>query len=342
MNPVYEKWLLATLTLLPLGAGARSTDSPQMWYQQPAREWMEAAPLGNGRLGSMVFGGIAKDRVALNEITLWAGQRDQAQNDICGPEKLAEIRKAFFDGDMALGNDLTHKYLSGQSKSFGTHLPMGEMTLSFEYPEGKLSGYRRRLDLEKAVATTTFSKGGVTYTREYFCDYPDNVMVIKLGADKPGAVTVTVATDLLRQASHEATDSTLAFRGKVDYPMFGPGGVSFYSVTKIIPVNGKVSHTDNSVKVEEADQVVLVTDIRTDMFDPDYEQLARETVETAAAKGHDRLLANHIDDVSPLFNRMSLNLGDDHNAGLPTDVRLHLIKSGAVDPGFDALFFTWR
>lgn len=343
MNPVYKKCIFATLTLTSLGAGATATASstPTMWYQQPAKEWMEAVPLGNGRLGGMVFGGIAKDRIALNEITLWAGQRDDAQNDICGPEKLAEIRKAFFDGDIALGNDLTHRYLSGQSKSYGTHLPMGEMTLSFEYPEGKITGYRRQLDLENAVATTTFKKGDITYTREYFCDYPDNVMVVSLGADTPGAVTVTVATDLLREADHEATDSTLVFRGKVDYPMFGPGGVGFHSVTRIIPVNGKISHTGNSVKVEGADRVVLVTDIRTDMFDSDYKELAQKTVDAAVEKGYDRLMANHVADVAPLFNRMSLHLGEDYNAALPTDVRLHLIKSGAVDPAFDALFFQY-
>lgn len=343
MNPVYKKCIFATLTLTSLGAGATATASstPTMWYQQPAKEWMEAVPLGNGRLGGMVFGGISKDRIALNEITLWAGQRDDAQNDICGPEKLAEIRKAFFDGDIALGNDLTHRYLSGQSKSYGTHLPMGEMTLSFEYPEGKITGYRRQLDLENAVATTTFKKGDITYTREYFCDYPDNVMVVSLGADTPGAVTVTVATDLLREADHEATDSSLVFRGKVDYPMFGPGGVGFHSVTRIIPVNGKISHTGNSVKVEGADRVVLVTDIRTDMFDSDYKELAQKTVDAAVEKGYDRLMANHVADVAPLFNRMSLHLGEDYNAALPTDVRLHLIKSGAVDPAFDALFFQY-
>lgn len=340
MNPIHKKCIAAAVTLTTAGAIAQA-NSPTLWYQQPAKEWMEASPLGNGRLGAMVFGGINKDRVALNEMTLWAGQRDDAQNDICGPEKLAEIRKAFFDGDMALGNDLTHKYLSGQSRSFGTHLPMGEMTLTFEYPAGAVSGYRRQLDLENAVATTTFKKGDVTYTREYFCDYPDNVLVMRLGADTPGSVTVTVATDLLRQADHTATDGTLEFGGKVDYPMFGPGGVEFHSVTRVIPVNGRMSHGEGSVRVEGADEVVLVTDIRTDMFGPDYKQLARKTVDDAASKGYDTLLTAHRSDVAPLFNRMSLRIGDDHNASLPTDVRLHLIKSGAVDPAFDALFFQY-
>lgn len=340
MNFLIRNCLVASVAAVALD-GAAQQSAPVLWYQQPAKEWMEGAPLGNGRLGAVVYGGINTDRIALNEMTLWAGQRDDEQNDYCGPEHLAEIRQAFFNGDIALGNDLANKYLSGHSKSFGTHLPMGDMTLSFEYPKGSLSDYRRQLDLADGVATTSFSIGDVKYTREYFCDYPDNVLVIKLTADKPASVSVTLSTDLLRQAVHSASNDALTFSGKVDYPMFGPGGVEFYTKIRVLPRNGQVSHSDKSVKVENADEVVLIADIRTNMFDTDYKSLADSTVAAAEAKGYAALRRNHVEDVTPLFNRMSVKFGKDDKSSLPTDVRLHLIKSGAVDPDFDALFFQY-
>lgn len=340
MNLLLKSACLAALLTTSIGSMAQQSD-PVMWYQRPAKEWMEASPIGNGRLGAMIFGGITNDRIALNEITLWAGQRDDQQNDHCGPEHLAEIRKAFFDGDMGLGNQLARQYLNGHSLSFGTHLPMGEMTLTFDLPEGNLKDYRRQLDLEKAVATTTFNKGGVNFTREYFCDYPDSVIVVRLTADKPGNISVTVGTKLLREATHTPSAQSLDFGGKVDYPMFGPGGVEFFSTTRILPKGGKVTPGDNSVKVENADEVVLITDIRTDMFNPDYKALAVNTVDKAAKKGYDALKSTHIADVTPLFNRMSIKLGTDDNSSVPTDVRLHLIKNGAIDTDFDALFFQY-
>ena len=340
MNRKIKSSLLGLALLAVSGSQAGATD-PVLWYQTPAKEWMESAPLGNGRLGAMIFGGINCDRIALNEMTLWAGQRDDQQNDHCGPENLAKIRQAFFDGDIALGNDLCNQYLRGHSKSFGTHLPMGEMLLKFEYPEGRVTDYRRQLDLENAVATTTFTKGDVTYTREYFCDYPDSVLVVKVSASKPGSIDMTVATDLLREATHVADNGRLTFGGKVDYPMFGPGGVEFYTNITLIPTGGKMSHTDNTVTVKGADEVVLVADIRTDMFNPDYKELCDRTVAQAVAKGYDSLRAAHVADVAPLFNRMSLTLGDTDGSALPTDVRLALIKSGNIDPDFDALFFQY-
>lgn len=340
MKRIIRNCTLAAFLIAPLASRAQLAD-PVLWYQNPAKEWMEGVPLGNGRLGAVVFGGINKDRIALNEMTLWAGQRDDQQNDHCGPEHLAEIRQAFFEGDLAKGNDLTHQYLRGHSKSFGTHLPMGEMTIEFTYPKGAVENYRRELNLQNGLARTSFTKGDVAYTREYFCNYPDSVLVIKVSADKPGAVSMTLATDLLRAADHTASNAALKFQGKVDYPMFGPGGVEFYTNMTLLPKGGSVSHSDNSVSVKNADEVVIITDIRTDMFNRDYRELADRTVAQAAAKGYDTLKANHVNDVEPLFKRMDIALGNRDNSHLPTDVRLHLIKSGAVDPDFDALFFQY-
>lgn len=334
----------ACASVAAMSAGAAQSEAV-LWYQTPAKEWIEAVPLGNGRIGAMVYGGINRERVALNEITLWAGQRDSLQNDYCGPEHLAEIRQAFFEGDLKKGNDLTHKYLDGHSVSFGTHLPLGDMVIDFQYPSDRITDYRRDLDLATAVASTTFNvKDGdntIKYTREYICDYPDDVLAMKFSADKPGNVNFTLSTDFLRDAEFKAQGNELSFDGKVDYPMFGPGGVSFAGTFRIVTDGGKVMPEGNTLKVTGADAATIVWDMRTDYDNDAPAQRAKDTVAKAAARGFDALRKDHVADHSALFNRMEIDLGGEMTNSLPTDVRLQLAKNGVVDPGFDAIFFQY-
>lgn len=333
--------LLAGISMLATVPMASKPTLPVLWYQQPAPEWMEAVPIGNGRLGASVYGGIDTDRIALNEITMWAGQRDEEQNDHCGPEKLAEIRKAFFAGDLEEGNRLTNEYLHGFSKSFGTHLPLGDIVMEFTYPDKKITDYRRELNLQNAVAKTTFKSGDVTYTREYICDYPDDVMAVLISADRPGAITMALSTDLLRKSDINVSNKGIFLTGKVDYPMFGPGGVEFAGDFRVLPKGGKMSCDNKSVKVTGADEVLLLVDVRTDFDNPDYKTDVCKTVDKAASLGFKQLKHNHTTDHSALFNRMEVDFGDSGNSHLPTDTRLHLAKNGTVDPDFDALFFQY-
>ncbi|MDE6079269.1 MAG: glycoside hydrolase family 95 protein [Duncaniella sp.] len=330
-----------TIAASALGVSASDCDT-RLWYDTPAKEWMEALPLGNGRIGAMVYGGISSDRIALNEITMWSGQRDSLQNDNCGPERLAEIRKAFFDGDIAKGNHLTREYLSGRSASFGTHLPVGDLVIDFSHPSAAIADYRRSLDLSTGVATTTFKRGDVTFKREYIVDYPDNIMAIRLTADRPASISASVSTQLLREAAVSTTDNSLTFDGKVAYHMFGPGGVSFIGSVRLDNEGGTLSHTPGSVSVSDADALTLLIDIRTDYDNPSYKADLGANIAKASAAGFDTLKARHVADHSALFNRMSLTIdGDGTMSHLPTDTRLHLIKNGAVDPSFDALFFSY-
>lgn len=316
--------------------------SDELWYQTPASEWMEAVPIGNGRLGAMVYGGVDKERIALNEITMWSGQHDPQQNDHCGPEKLAEIREAFFEGDIAKGNELTRKYLSGHSESFGTHLPLGDLVINFDNPSNVVTEYIRNLDLSTAVASTSFKSGENTVKREYICDYPDDVLAIRFTSEHPGSINATIGLDLLRKANINATSDGLKFDGKVDYHMFGPGGVSFAGIVKLLPEGGTINAVNSEVYIKDANALTLLLDVRTDLFDENYKDLALETVNKAAQKGYDKLKENHVTDHSALYNRMDLTIrGDDSLAHLPTDKRLHMIKNGAIDPTFDELFFKY-
>lgn len=334
---------ITVLTLIGASAiaSAMAADST-LWYQTPAKEWMEALPQGNGRIGTMVFGGPAKDRIALNEVTLWSGQRDSMQNAYCGPEHLAEMREAFFAGDLAKGDQLANEYLNGHSVSFGTHLPLGEMVLDFTLPSKNITNYRRQLDMSTAVASTTFNVDGINFTREYICDYPDDVFAMNATADKPGQISFTLSTDFLRESTFATPDNgTLCFSGTVDYPMFGPGGVDFAGNFVVDAKGGKVTASDGKITVEGADAATIVFDMRTNYDNEKPAERALATAKAAKAKGFEALKNATMADHNALYSRMDIDLGDSANASLPTDVRLHLIKNGADDPAFDALFFQY-
>ncbi len=312
-----------------------------MWYQQPAREWMQALPIGNGRLAGMVYGGIYKERVALNEISMWSGKPDETDNELCGRDKLDEMRRAFFAGDDEEANRLGHENLTGKGRSFGTHLPLGDLVMDFNYPEGHVTGYRRSLDLAKATATVSFRIGGTEYRRQYIADYPDDVMAIRCTASKSGSINTTVGLSLLRDAKVVASSQGLTLTGKVCFPMHGPGGVDFCGEVRLVADGGKLTASDGKVMVTGADALTLIIDVRTNLFNKDYVSKCRETAKCAAAQRFDTLLSRHVADYRRLFDRVNIQLGSSADNNLPTDVRLTMAKEGVRDGSFDALFFQY-
>lgn len=325
--------ILAILSV-PTGSGQK------LWYKQGADKWMQAIPIGNGRLSGMVYGGAGHDTVALNEISMWSGQPDSTSNDLCGREALAEMRDAFFKGDNALGNSLGEKYLTGRMTSFGTHVPVGDLVIDTDNT-GEITGYTRQLELDKALTTVSYRHGGTGYTREYIADYPDDVIAIRYTADKKGSLTATIGFNLLREADIKAFGNELEFSGKVNFPLHGPGGVNFYGNLKADVEGGKVTAADGRLHISGADAFTLIFDLRTDYIHPDYKDLCRSTVEKASKKGFSSLRKAHIADYKHLYDRMSINFGKDTNSHIPTDMRMKAIAEGKTDNGFDALFFQY-
>ena len=334
------KLISAMILLSGAFVGAAGAETA-LWYGQPASKWMEAIPLGNGRLGAMVYGGISDETIALNEISMWSGAPDSTSNDLCGKDGLARMRAAFFADDPETGDSLGQEYLTGRMTSFGTHVPLGDLRISFEHPSADFSAYRRELDLSTATATVSYSCCGVDYIRQYITDYPDDVMAVRISASEPGCVSFTLKADLLRDAATEVSDKGLFFKGSVDFPMHGPGGVDFCGEFRIYPSGGTLSHSDSGATVSGADEALLLIDIRTDYNRADYIEKCVSTIESAARKGWDALWRSHKNDYCALFDRVSLDFGTSPNAGLPTDTRLRLVRAGASDPGFDALFFNY-
>ncbi len=289
----------------------------------------------------MTYGGIEEEKLALNESTMWSGQYNENQNKPFGREKMNQLRKLFFEGKLSEGNRIAGDNLHGNQTSFGTHLPIGDLKMQFIYPEGKVTGYRRSLSLDEAVSSVSFNSGGVNYKREYFATNPDNVLVLRLTADKQKSITMNMGLDLMRQADLSVEDNQLVFTGKVDFPLHGPGGVCFEGRIAVLADNGEVKMEQSGVGIKEADAVTLIVDVRTDYKSPDYKTLCADGVKKAAAKSYDELKQAHIKDYNTLYNRVSIHFGQDANRALPTDVRWKQVKEGKTDTGLDALFFQY-
>lgn len=331
--------VFALLLLLRQTATADNT----LWYQQPAAKWMEAMPIGNGRLGAMVYGGITKERIALNEISLWSGQPDSTNNNICGRNKLDEMRKYFFNGNPEEGNALGEKYLNGRGKGFGTHLPMGDLVIDCFYPQYQVTGYRRELNMDSAIAKVAFKIGDTEYRREYIASYPDNIIALRLSASKKAAISGQLGLHLLRNADITTSAEGISFKGKALFHLHGEGGVEFCGNIRLIADGGNIQYDSAHVSFNNANMVTILVDIRTNYNEPVYKASGMENIRKATIKGFDNILTDHIADYTKLFKRMEIQLGDSNNnsSTLPTDTRLYLAKDGAEDPTLDALFFQY-
>ncbi len=333
MRNILFAFLLFPLLAYGTGAGVK------LRYERAADGWFSALPLGNGRLGAMVYGGANEDRIALNEITMWSGQPDATCNDLCGSDALKEAREAFFKGDLALGNELGTKYLSGHGGSFGTHLPLGDLTVTFDENKGEVRGYSRTLDMGRALADVCYGQGGAKLTHEYFCSNPDQVLVIRYETSAPHGMSAKIWLDLLRHGAVRAEGSALVARGDARFPSAGPGGVRYEARVKALGDGGSVSGNDGTLEVKGAKSIVLIIDIRTSFTGEDYAEVCRKTVDEASLKSYRQLLKSHTSDFSRLFNRFSISLGPTSNASAENLFRK--VHGGKADAAFDALFIQY-
>ena len=334
--------LFGLVCLLANFSVAKAGQPMKLWYTQPASEWMKSLPVGNGRLGAMVFGGIEKETIALNEITLWAGKEDPDQDPLFGKEKLQQIRTSFFRNDLIKGNDQAQQEMAGKPHSFGTHLPVGNLNLHFDSPDGgQITDYERELNLEDAIVRMSYNRGGVHYTREVFCSNPDGVLVIKCTASRPSSLHFSLSLDLLRKAKLNLNKNVLEFSGDLAEENPQNGGVKFLGNITVKTDDGIVSEENHQLKVKNATSAYIYIDIRTNFKSVDYENICRTTVQKAASKDFDALKTSHIADYKKLYDRVELSFGKSDNDNLPTDLRWLLVKEGKNDVGLDALFFQY-
>ncbi len=336
--------VIATLLLLLVascGAGPDPAESASskwiLWYEQPAERWVEALPVGNGRLGAMVFGGIEEERLQLNEDSLWAGSpidRDKKGAHVFLPK----ARNLIFQGEYGKAEALMkQKFLAERlTRSYQT---LGDLTLEFRN-SGETSDYRRELDLERALSTTTFRVGKNRFRRTVFSSHPDEVLVVRVEAETPAAVSCDIHLSRSADATVEITsDNVITLSGQATHEGQYPGA-HFEARALVYAEGGQVSRNDNYLTVENADAFTLLIVANTDYAGFDPSELCREQLGSVSKRPYSELLDRHITDYAELFKRVDLNLGPGQTQ-MPTDRRLESVTQGAADPGLDALLFQY-
>ena len=319
-----------------------ASDSPKLrlWYREPAQAWTQALPVGNGRLGAMVFGGLAEERLQLNEDSLWTGAPHAYQHEGAAAF-LPEIRRLLNEGKQKEAEALAMREFMSLPLGQESYQPLGDLLL-LQPGHEQATDYVRELDLDAAVATVRYRLGDVGYERKTFSSFPDQILVEQLSADKPGKLSFT-----LRLASPH-TGSRLRVIGTDTVELvgnMGPKGLGYAAQVRVVLKGGKLGVSERGVAVEGADSASILVSAATSFVnfrDISADPSARAAAHLAKAAAFDtaELLARHQADFRRLFRRVSIDLGYSPQALLPTDQRL-LSEDKTQDPQLASLYFQY-
>jgi alpha-L-fucosidase 2 len=342
----------------------------KLWYRQPASVWTEALPVGNGRLGAMVFGKVDEELIQLNESTLWSGGPVKTNVNPEAHTYLPKVREALLkEEDYEKAAELTKKMQGLFSESY---MPLGDLIIRQDFNGASPSSYYRDLNIEDAVSTTRFTINGVTYTRQIFASAPDQLIVIRLVSDKPGQLNFSIAVNSkLHYQNAVAAANELIMKGKApahvdpNYhnekdkePVIygdttGCNGMRYQLRVKAINHDGTVETDTSGIHVANASEVVLLLSAATSFngFDKcpdkdgkDENKLVQQYLEKGLKKSYSQLLTAHMADYHTYFNRVSFSIKDTakvSNADLPSDERLVGYSKGAYDPGVETMYFNY-
>ena len=311
----------------------------KLWYCQPADEWVEALPIGNGRLGAMVFGRVEHERIQLNEETLWDGHKFNRNN----PEALnalPKVRQLLFEGRNQAATDLAAEKMMGIPPRIKSYQSVGDLRLKFDHTLDQCQQYHRELDLNVGVVRTCYNHNSASYIREIFSSAPDNVIVIQLSCDVPKQISF-MATFSREQDAHcrLISEDHIILAGKI-----GEDGLKFEAHMQASTNSGLIRTEDENLVVENADEVTLIIAASTSYINQndtsaDPRTLCENTLNQAKVKPYEMLYKDHISDHQSLFHRVEINLGK--AIEMPTDHRLDRLKNGNQDPDLFALYFQY-
>jgi alpha-L-fucosidase 2 len=324
------------------GAAPAPTEPLSLWYRQPAERWTEALAVGNGRLGAMVFGGLTRERLQLNEDTLWAGGPYDPVNPQAR-EALPEVRKLVFDGKYREAARMISARVMSKPLGQMPYQTAGDLILTFPEPAA-VENYRRDLNLDTAVATVEYTVQGTKFTRQVFSSPVDQVIVVRLTADKKGAVNFTAGLQTPQKAIIETeAGHTVVLRGTNGTAQGIKGALNFQVRARVVNDGGTLSATSNTVRVAKADSVTILIAAATsyksyDDVSGNPEAIVKKQIGAATKKQFDKLLGAHTKEHQRLFRRVAIDLGRSDSMQLPTDERIkNFGKSN--DPQFAALYF---
>ncbi|HXK08631.1 MAG TPA: glycoside hydrolase family 95 protein [Vicinamibacteria bacterium] len=344
------------------GRGADESVGPVLFYRQPAKEWVEALPVGNGRLGGMVFGGVPAERIQLNEDTFWSG----GPYDSINPEALQylpTVRQLLWEGRYREAQDLADEKLMGRPRHLQAYQPLGDLRFVFEDHE-RVADYRRELDLDRAVVRVRYRIAETTFTREVFSSAPDQSIVVHLSADGPSRLRLVVSLDSKHQftvrplarrdvtaAATAAIEMTGRWRGDLTTPedhlklsenlharWYGDGLAFAVRVAASVE-GGRVEADGRGLHVTDARAMTLRLAAATSFRGRSPEAACEESLR--GSRPYADLLARHLADHRALFRRVRLDLGSSDRNELPTDERLAAVRAGTIDPGLVATYFQY-
>src|SRR6185295_7423094 len=326
----------ATLPLAPaILSAAPQDDSLVLWYDKPAAEWTEALPVGNGRLGAMIFGGPANEQLQLNEDTLYAGSPYDPNN----PEALKalpEARRLIFEGKYKEAHDLVGAKMMANPIKQMPYEPVGDLKLSFPGHDNA-TNYRRQLDLDTAIATVSYTVGPTTFTREVFVTPVDQVIVVKLIADTPHGLNFSATFETPQKATVSTDGNNVFVLRGVNGDAFGiKGGLNFEALAVVVTPGGESAAENQKIVVRNADSAVILIAVATSYISyktttGNPRAIARNHLVAAGRKTFEQLRADHVREHQRLFHRVKLNLGRTSAADLPTDQRPAQFLQG-LDP----------
>lgn len=335
----------------------------KLWYEQPANCWIEALPIGNGRLGAMIFGKPDEEVISLNEDTLWSGYPKDMN---------CHSKKEYFHKVVDLAKQ--KKYLECQSlieehltSGWGqSYLPLGNIKLNFCH-NGSVEGYVRELDIASAISKVEYLLDGVKYKRELFASAPDNVIVIRISSDQKKSISFSLTFDSQMRSNVSVRDNILVLKGEapshvepsysndLENPIIysekdEERGMLFVAMASIKASGGLIKNSASEIKVEDADEAVIVINAQTsfDGYDVQpflsgrkYEKICSDHLNDVCVKNYDLLRSNHIADYRQYYNRVELELGQSEASCLPTDVRLYRFQEQHDDPELYSLLFQY-
>ncbi len=338
-------WYLVFLNLYHVGY-SQTSSGLKLWYDQPAgKTWENALPIGNGRLGAMVYGNVENETIQLNEHTVWSGSPNRNDNP-AALASLPEIRQLIFDGKQKDAEQLANKTIITKKSHGQMFQPVGNLMLRFPGHEN-FSEYYRDLDLERAIAKTTYTVDGVKYTREILASLPDRVIVMQLTASKPGSISFTASYSTLhKKASIKTTPArNLTIAGTTSDHEGVEGKVNFKGITRIKTEGGTQASTDTSLTVSKANKATIYISIATNFnsykdLSGDADARAASYLNKAYPKSFESIQKQHQLAYQKYFNRVQFDLGTTEAANLPTDQRLQNFRN-TDDPALVTLYYQY-
>ncbi|MFF0329094.1 glycoside hydrolase N-terminal domain-containing protein [Nonomuraea angiospora] len=338
-------WTAAARAASVAPAEVRAANDLALWYDESAgTEWLRALPIGNGRLGTMVFGNVDTERLQLNEDTIWAGG-PYDQSNTKGAAALGQIRQLVFQNQWSQAQTLVDQNMLGNPSAQLAYQPVGDLRLTFGSATG-VTEYNRFLDLTTATTTVTYLQNGVRYRREVLASAPDQVITLRLTADKPGSITFSATFGSPQRTTRSSPDGTTVALDGISGDQRGLAGkVKFLALARAVAEGGSVSSSGGTLQVRSANSVTVLISIGSGYVNykdvsGDYQGIARRHLDAAAGRTYDDLRGRHVADYQRLFGRTTLDVGRTSAADQPTDVRIAQ-HANSNDPQFSALLFQY-